>query len=87
MPDHPKAAREFLMNALDKVATLGSTYLGGCTAYSLEALTGKPPTEEKYATIVQEMRDVAKEAEARGITFALEACNRYETHLFNNPGT
>lgn len=83
MPEHPQEAEDFLVSALDQVAALGSTYLGGCTAYALGSLTGKPPTEQEYRTIVEGMRNVAKEAEARGITLALEACNRYETHLFN----
>ena len=83
MPEYPREAHEFLSLALEKVSELGCTYLGGCTAYALGALTGKPPTEEEYSVIVKGMRAVAAEAQDRGITLALEACNRYETHLFN----
>lgn len=86
MPEHPQAAREFLILALDKVSELGCNYLGGCTAYALGALTGKPPTEEEYQTVVEGMRVISDEAKERGITLALEACNRYETHLFNTLG-
>lgn len=83
MPEYPQAAHDFLVLALEKVSELGCTYLGGCTAYSLGALTGRPPTDEEYQVIFQEMRAIAAEAQHRGITLALEACNRYETHLFN----
>ena len=62
---------------------LGSTYLAGCLGYSLGALTGKPPTAEERQIIVDNLREVAEDAKARGITMALEACNRYETHLYN----
>ena len=46
-------------------------------------LTGAPPTSEERATIVEGLQEIAEDARARGITLALEACNRYETHLYN----
>jgi len=84
MPVNPQGAKDFLVSALDKVAELGSSYLGGCTAYSLGTLTGKPPTPEERQTVVECLTEVAAEAEQRGITLALEACNRYETYLYNS---
>lgn len=84
MPHNPEGAKRFLIEALDKVAELGSTYLGGCIAYSLGTLTGKPPTVEERQTVVACLKEVAAEAEQRGITLALEACNRYETYLYNS---
>jgi len=83
MPHNPEGAKRFLVSALDKVAELGSHYLGGCTAYSLGTLTGQPPTPEERRTVVECLTEVAAEAEQRGITLALEACNRYETYLYN----
>ena len=84
MPENPEGAKRFLISALDKVEQLGSHYLGGCIAYSLGTLTGLPPTAEERRTVVECLTEVAAEAEQRGITLALEACNRYETYLYNS---
>ena len=83
MPAHPEKAKAFLTGALEQVEALGSTYLGGCLAYSLGTLTGYPPTKEERDTVVGVLGEVAEDARARGITLALEACNRYETYLYN----
>lgn len=83
MPDEPYKARAFLISALDEVEKLGSRYLGGCIAYSLGTLTGEPPTDAERQTVVDVLKDIAAEAKSRGIMLALEACNRYETYLYN----
>jgi D-psicose/D-tagatose/L-ribulose 3-epimerase len=83
MPSNPNGAKAFLVEALEKVTELGSDYLGGCTAYALGTLTGHPPTPQEHDTVVACLREVALEAKQRGITLALEACNRYETYLYN----
>ncbi len=83
MPERPEVAKAFLLLALDKVVALGARYLCGCLAYHLGHLTGAPPTEDERATVVRVLREVAAEADARGVTLALEACNRYETYLYN----
>lgn len=83
MPVNPQGAKDFLLSALDKVAELGSDYLGGCIAYALGTLTGEPPTPKERQTVVECLTEVAAEAEQRGVTLALEACNRYETYLYN----
>ncbi len=83
MPARPEKARDFLYRALAQVEAVGSHYLGGCIAYALGTLTGAPPTAEERQTVVEVLRDVAAEARRRGITLALEACNRYETYLYN----
>jgi D-psicose/D-tagatose/L-ribulose 3-epimerase len=83
LPFYPELARQFLYEALEKVEAVGSEYLGGCIAYHLGTLTGKPPTAEERALVVQVLRDVAGEAARRGITILLEPCNRYETYLYN----
>jgi D-psicose/D-tagatose/L-ribulose 3-epimerase len=83
MPHHPERARAFLTSALDVMEALGSHYLGGCIAYALGTLTGKPPTQDERDTVVAVLKDVAADAKRRGITLALEACNRYETYLYN----
>ncbi len=83
MPEAPQAAKDFLLRVLDKMEVLGSNYLAGCIGYHLGRLTGKPPQPEERATVVRVLGEVAAEAEERGVTLALEACNRYETYLYN----
>lgn len=83
MPHYPEKARVFLLAVFDQMEKLGSTYLAGCIGYSLGTLTGKPPTTAERQTVIDCLRDLAGEAKKRGITLALEACNRYETYLYN----
>lgn len=84
MPAYPEKARDFLYKVLEQVEAIDSQYLGGCIAYDLGYLTGQGPTEQEIATVIDVLKDVAGEAKRRGITLALEACNRYETYLFNS---
>ena len=83
MPDNPEGAKRFLRRVFDHMEELGSTYIAGCLGYSLGALTGKPPTAEERQAVVDGLSEMAEDAKTRGITMALEACNRYETHLYN----
>jgi D-psicose/D-tagatose/L-ribulose 3-epimerase len=83
MPVYPDKARTFLLAALDKVAELGSDFLGGCLTYNLGTLTGVPPTDAERAIVVDVMREIAAAAKARGITLGMEPCNRYETYMYN----
>jgi D-psicose/D-tagatose/L-ribulose 3-epimerase len=83
MPTYPERARDFLYAALAKVEEVGSLYLGGCIAYHLGTLTGKPPEPSERETVIQVLKDVAAEAARRGLTILLEPCNRYETYLYN----
>lgn len=71
------------MAALEKVKEVGCQYLGGCTAYNLGTLTGKPPTKQEREIVVDVLGEVVAEARKPGITVALETCNRYETYLYN----
>ena len=83
MPAKPEKAMAFLIAALEQAERLGSRYLGGCIAYSLGTLTGSPPTQTERQLVIEILQEVAEDARQRGITLALEACNRYETYLYN----
>ncbi len=83
MPDNPEGAKRFLRQVMTLMEELGSTYLAGCIGYALGRLTGAPPTREERQIIVEGLGELAEDARSRGITLALEACNRYETHLYN----
>jgi D-psicose/D-tagatose/L-ribulose 3-epimerase len=84
LPEHPDRAKAFLTRALDKLEEMGGTFLGGCIGYSLGTLTGKPPQPAERQAVIDVLGDVAVDAKRRGITLALEACNRYETYLYNS---
>ncbi len=86
MPQEPQKARDFLLAVLDQMAAMDARYLCGCIGYSLGTLTGKPPTAQERQNVVETLREVAKAAKARNITLALEACNRYETYVYNTLG-
>jgi D-psicose/D-tagatose/L-ribulose 3-epimerase len=83
LPFAPQKAKQFLFNALEKVEAVGSTYLGGCIAYSLGVFTNQPPTDAERQLVIDVIGEVAVEAKKRGITLGFEAVNRYESYLYN----
>lgn len=83
MPFYPKEAEAFMVKAIEKTDAVGSQYLCGCIAYSLGVLTGKPPTAEERQTVVDVLGRLTGVAQKYGITLGLEACNRYETYMYN----
>ncbi len=83
MPHEPEKALEFLTKVLDQMERLECSYLGGCIGYSLGTLTGKPPTQEEKQNVIDTLGKLAQDAKSRGINLALEACNRYETYMYN----
>ncbi len=84
MPHEPEKALTFLTKVLDQMEILGCTHLGGCIAYSLGTLTGLPPTQTEKQVVIDTLGRFAQDAQSRGISLSLEACNRYETYLFNS---
>ena len=63
---------------------LGSKILGGVNYAGWGCLSGKPPTEQEYDWSADSMREVAKYAADKGdLIIAVEAVNRFETHLIN----
>lgn len=83
LPFYPKEAQEFLLSALEKVEAVGSTFLGGCIAYSLGVLTNEPPQEAERQAVIDVIGEVALVAKKRGIILGFEAVNRYESYLYN----
>jgi len=86
LPERPDAARAFLRRALDQVAGIGATFLGGVLFAHLGRLTGAPPTGAERAECARVLRDVANYAKGLGVTLGLEPVNRYETYLYNTIG-
>ena len=83
LPDHPAEAEAFLKRTLDVCHALGASVLTGVTYATLGRLSGRPPEDAEYATIVAALRPVARHAASLGMGLGIEACNRYETHLVN----
>ncbi|MEM8860340.1 MAG: sugar phosphate isomerase/epimerase family protein [Chloroflexota bacterium] len=84
MPHEPERALKFLTHVLDQMEILGSDHLAGCIAYSLGTLTGKPPTQQEKDVVIETLGKLAEDAKRRGISLSLEACNRYETYMYNS---
>lgn len=83
MPEKPKEARKYLVNALEKADAIGSSYLGGCIAFALGVFGGSVPVQVERQVVIDTLGDVALEAKARGIRLGIEVVNRYESHLYN----
>ena len=83
MPEQPKAAIAFLSSVFEKMDAINARYLCGCIAYHLGYLTGFAPTRAERAVVEETLGTVAELARGYGIGLALEACNRYETYLYN----
>jgi D-psicose/D-tagatose/L-ribulose 3-epimerase len=83
MPAAPEKARAFLLSVFEQMEILECNYLAGCIGYSLGTLTGEAPTQAERQTVIDTLKDVAAEAKKRGISLSLEACNRYETYMYN----
>jgi D-psicose/D-tagatose/L-ribulose 3-epimerase len=86
MPSYPDRAREFLRRAIDQVAAIDSTFLGGVLYGHLGYLTGAPPTDAEREICAETLREVAAYAADRSVTLGLEPVNRYETYLYNTIG-
>lgn len=79
-----KKGVETLKLLVDISYTIGSKILGGVIYAGWGCLSGKPPTAEEYKWSTDAMREVAEYAKAKGdLTIAVEAVNRFETHILN----
>lgn len=84
MPHEPVEALKFLSAVLDELEKLECVYLAGCIAYSLGTLMGQAPTQAERQTVIDTLGVFAEDAKTRGINLSLEACNRYETYMYNS---
>jgi D-psicose/D-tagatose/L-ribulose 3-epimerase len=68
---------------LDAAHHIGCSMLTGVTYSALGYKTGVPPTEREYETVVRALKPVARKAADLGMTFGLEPCTRFDTHILN----
>lgn len=81
-PAQVDRGRDTLMTALDTCHGIGSTYLGG-VIFSAMAKYASPTTARARANSVAVIRELAQEAQGRGVMIGLEFVNRYESNLLN----
>jgi len=83
LPSAPEEAEEFLRQAVDVTAELGSPVLCGVIYGHLGTLTGKPPEDGELDAVARVLKSVARHAAEQGVSLGIEAVNRYETYLIN----
>lgn len=74
--------RETLFAALDAADGMGAKYLGGVLFGALAKYPG-PASPQARANSAAVIKELAQEAQGRGITLGLEFVNRYESNLLN----
>ncbi len=77
------AALERARWTIDNCAALGAPILGGPMHSELGFFTGEPATAAERARALEFHRSAGDHAAAKGVTFALEALNRFECYFLN----
>lgn len=83
IPFHPKEATKLIKKALDKVAEMELTHLGGVLHSGIGAFSGDVCTEKEKEVICDVWQEVAAYAQKLGITLGIEPVNRYESYVCN----
>jgi len=73
---------KLLHDSLEITHGLGGTHFTGAL-YSALGKYGQPLSTAGRAHVVSTLKDLAVEAQAKGMTLGLEICNRYETNVIN----
>ena len=74
--------RRILMDALDLTSGIGSDFLGGVIFGALNKYD-VPTTDAARRNSAAVIREIAQEAQSRGVRIGLEFVNRYESNLLN----
>ncbi|TAK20627.1 MAG: sugar phosphate isomerase/epimerase [Chloroflexota bacterium] len=73
----------FLDGLIDLAARLGAYVVCGPLYAPVGEMTGTPPSDREWDTLVDGLRRVAPRAQAAGVCLAIEPLNRFETHILN----
>lgn len=73
---------QLLFDSLQTTHDLGGTHFTGALYSALGKYSG-PLSAAGRAHIVATLKELAAEAEGKGMTLGLEVCNRYETNVLN----
>ena len=79
----PEACTKYLFQVLDAAHHIGCSMLTGVTYSALGYKTGVPPTSSEYEAVVRALKPVARRAAGLGMTFGVEPCTRFDTHILN----
>lgn len=82
-PDARQKAVEYLKWLVDCTAALGADAIGGPLHQALGHFSGEATTEDEFARARDVHRAVGDHASENGVTFALEAVNRFEAYFAN----
>jgi D-psicose/D-tagatose/L-ribulose 3-epimerase len=77
------AALDYMKWVVDCTAALGAKVVGGPLHSTLGHFSGSAPTAEERARAVEFHRRAGDYAGGKGVTFALEALNRFECYFLN----
>ncbi|MBM4045094.1 MAG: sugar phosphate isomerase/epimerase [Planctomycetes bacterium] len=78
-----KAAVQYLRDRIELTAKFGGKAIAGPMYSPVGKLVGRRRTPDEWKWCVQVLKEVAKCAEDRGVTLALEPINRFETYFLN----
>lgn len=81
-PDVVARGARLLHDSLEATHELGGAHLTGAL-YSALGKYGRPLGAAGRANVVAVLRELAAEADGKGMTLGLEVCNRYETNVVN----
>ncbi len=79
-------ALDYMKRLIDITAGLEAKITGGVNYAASGYHTGKPRTQDELKWSAQYMQEVAAYASRYGITIAIEAVKRFESHLINTAG-
>ena len=82
-PRQRQGAVDHLNWLIDCAHAMGSTVICGPMFQTIGQFTGNGPTEAELARAAEALLHVADNAQAAGITLALEPLNRFECYLLN----
>jgi len=81
-PSRVSRGRDILASALDLTSGIGADFLGGVIFGALHKYDA-PTTELARRNSAAVIREIAQEAQRRGVRIGLEFVNRYESNLLN----
>ena len=84
-PQQQESALNYLKSLLDVMATMGVPLLVGPLYSSVGRADAVPPNEyqEQWQTVVGHLKTLARYAQARNLSLAVEPLNRFETDFLN----
>ena len=76
-----RAGIDYLKHVVDCTAAVGARILMGPLYAGFKTFTGQPATADEWNWSVTGMREVARHAQTRSVTLAIEYLNRFEIYL------